>query len=173
MDLGNARASLNLSMKLNEFFCVHCKHILEAHAPMDNSNNEPSKGDITICAYCGTIMQFIVNRESLCVEKITDLELSEMKKEQSALFLSLMAVQTFIQTNQKQKVKKIIVLGTPSEDQPCEYCGQMSELRPYGKNGARICFDCGMKPENKEYVEKAINDIFTGQSELPSADQTN
>lgn len=29
----------------------------------------------------------------------------------------------------------------------CEMCGTIDELRPYGPNGERICFDCGMKDE--------------------------
>ncbi len=29
-------------------------------------------------------------------------------------------------------------------DGVCEYCGKVAETRPYGKNGARICFACGM-----------------------------
>lgn len=32
-------------------------------------------------------------------------------------------------------------------DAKCEDCGQLAELRPYGKNGANVCFDCGMKDE--------------------------
>ena len=31
------------------------------------------------------------------------------------------------------------------EPQQCDYCGAIAELRPYGKNGAAICFDCGRK----------------------------
>lgn len=31
------------------------------------------------------------------------------------------------------------------QDEECEYCGKIAELRPYGKNGARICFQCGME----------------------------
>ena len=31
------------------------------------------------------------------------------------------------------------------EPQQCDYCGVIAELRPYGKNGAAICFDCGRK----------------------------
>jgi hypothetical protein len=31
----------------------------------------------------------------------------------------------------------------------CETCGKRAELRPYGPNGARVCFDCGMKPDNR------------------------
>lgn len=29
----------------------------------------------------------------------------------------------------------------------CELCGTHSELRPYGQNGEKICFPCGMKDE--------------------------
>jgi|KBSMisStaDraftv2_1062788.scaffolds.fasta_scaffold157156_3 hypothetical protein len=27
----------------------------------------------------------------------------------------------------------------------CEMCGKHDELRPYGPNGANVCFDCAMK----------------------------
>lgn len=45
----------------------------------------------------------------------------------------------------------VIVIGSNDESAPkkCEYCGKMEELRPYGINGANICFECGMKPENR------------------------
>lgn len=34
----------------------------------------------------------------------------------------------------------------------CEYCNNDNEdLRPYGKNGAWICYDCGMKNEPDTY----------------------
>lgn len=29
----------------------------------------------------------------------------------------------------------------------CELCGEKDELRPYGPNGERVCFDCMMKDE--------------------------
>jgi hypothetical protein len=29
----------------------------------------------------------------------------------------------------------------------CEDCGKIDELRPYGKNGANVCFECAMKDE--------------------------
>jgi hypothetical protein len=35
----------------------------------------------------------------------------------------------------------------PEEDDECELCGKVDELRPYGPNYERICFDCGMKNE--------------------------
>lgn len=30
----------------------------------------------------------------------------------------------------------------------CELCGVAAELRPYGPNGERVCFACGMKDED-------------------------
>lgn len=35
----------------------------------------------------------------------------------------------------------------PEEDSRCELCGKIEETRPYGPNGERVCFDCGMKDE--------------------------
>ena len=29
--------------------------------------------------------------------------------------------------------------------QQCDLCGTIAELRPYGPNGAAICFACGLK----------------------------
>jgi hypothetical protein len=47
------------------------------------------------------------------------------------------------------KIKGMTVIGHPAEAKPqkCEDCGVMDELRPYGKNGAMVCFDCAMKDE--------------------------
>ena len=39
-----------------------------------------------------------------------------------------------------------LVLSTGVEGE-CELCGTVAELRPYGPNGERICFKCGMKDE--------------------------
>lgn len=33
------------------------------------------------------------------------------------------------------------------EDDICELCDKVAECRPYGPNGKRICFECGMKDE--------------------------
>ena len=44
--------------------------------------------------------------------------------------------------------------GTPAK---CEMCGKLEELRPYGPNGERVCFDCAMKDEaamQKKFYER-------------------
>lgn len=38
-----------------------------------------------------------------------------------------------------------IVFIEDEPDQQCDMCGNIDELRPYGPNGEKICYDCGMK----------------------------
>lgn len=41
-------------------------------------------------------------------------------------------------------------------DGVCEFCGKTDELRPYGPNGERVCFECAMKDEaaaKKKFLE--------------------
>lgn len=33
----------------------------------------------------------------------------------------------------------------PEPPAVCEMCKKLDELRPYGPNGERVCFECGMK----------------------------
>ena len=44
-------------------------------------------------------------------------------------------------------------------DGKCSDCGNIDELRPYGKNGAFVCFDCAMKDEEeaKRQFGKILN----------------
>jgi hypothetical protein len=51
-----------------------------------------------------------------------------------------------------------IVIIEEEEPDFCEYCGKLAELRPYGKNGARICFNCGIK--NREETNKNMERIL-------------
>lgn len=37
----------------------------------------------------------------------------------------------------------VLIIEGESPDK-CELCGAIAELRPYGPNGERICFKCGM-----------------------------
>lgn len=68
---------------------------------------------------------------------------------------------------------KTIIIGGEITPEPCEYCGNIDELRPYGKNGAKICFDCGMKDENIKETENTFDNILSGKSEAPTKDQSN
>jgi hypothetical protein len=53
-----------------------------------------------------------------------------------------------------------VVIIEPEPDGKCELCGKIDELRPYGPNGERICYECGMA--NKEVTEKRMNHILFG-----------
>jgi len=40
----------------------------------------------------------------------------------------------------------------------CTECGRAKELRPYGKNGAQVCFKCAMAtPESKAEAERQMS----------------
>jgi tRNA(Ile2) C34 agmatinyltransferase TiaS len=56
-----------------------------------------------------------------------------------------------------KRIDNIVII---EEEEPdfCEYCGKLAELRPYGKNGARICFNCGIK--NREETNKNMERIL-------------
>lgn len=62
----------------------------------------------------------------------------------------------------KKQGNKFII--SEQEPQKCEYCGRISELRPYGKNGANICFKCGMEDEKE--AEKQFRKILDGVDEV-------
>ena len=70
-------------------------------------------------------------------------------------------------------MERLIIIGEGCENEACEYCGKIDELRPYGKNGAKICFDCAMKPENVKTAEAAFKKILSGESEMPTKEQSN
>jgi hypothetical protein len=70
-------------------------------------------------------------------------------------------------------MNKIVFIGAESPDGKCEYCGKIDELRPYGRNGASICFDCGMAPENAATTEAAFKAVLNGTSEAPTTEQKN
>ena len=47
-------------------------------------------------------------------------------------------------------------------DGECEMCGVVDELRPYGPNYERICFECGMKNEEltqQRFAEYVLGDV--------------
>lgn len=45
----------------------------------------------------------------------------------------------------------------------CELCGKQAETRPYGPQGERVCFECGMKDEKA--AKKAMRKLLFGESE--------
>ena len=49
----------------------------------------------------------------------------------------------------------------PEKDGTCEMCGKVDELRPYGPNYERICFECGMK--NEELTQARMKEYIFGE----------
>jgi hypothetical protein len=46
-------------------------------------------------------------------------------------------------------------------DSTCELCGAVEETRPYGPNGERICFCCGMRNEGQ--TKRAMRRVLFGE----------
>lgn len=63
------------------------------------------------------------------------------------------------------RIGNVAVIVPEPENAKCEECGKMEELRPYGKGGACICFDCAQKIP--EIVEHNMNvQLFGKPGEL-------
>jgi hypothetical protein len=53
-----------------------------------------------------------------------------------------------------------VIFLYPEEEQQCDLCGKIAELRPYGPNGECVCFECGMKDEEaamKQFRKRILN----------------
>ncbi len=59
------------------------------------------------------------------------------------------------------RTKEGMLVIAVEEDDICELCGKKGELRPYGPNGERICFECGMKDEKT--TMKQLQRLFDGK----------
>lgn len=58
----------------------------------------------------------------------------------------------------KEAVDAGAVVIAQTEPMTCSDCGKEDELRPYGKNGAWVCYNCGMKDE--EEARRQFNKQF-------------
>lgn len=48
------------------------------------------------------------------------------------------------------------------DDDVCQLCGKVAECRPYGPNGERICYECGMK--NVDKTNEMIGKVLFGET---------
>ena len=61
-----------------------------------------------------------------------------------------------------RKIRNTVYLeATP--DAPCELCGKVAELRPYGPKGENVCFSCGML--DKKAATAAFARLVSGPGE--------
>ena len=55
-----------------------------------------------------------------------------------------------------RRVNNIAIIET-EEPQTCTGCGALKECRPYGKNGAQVCYACAMAtPESQAEADKQM-----------------
>lgn len=53
------------------------------------------------------------------------------------------------------------IISVDPFEQPCAFCGKISEVRPYGPNDEEICFECEMKDEKttiKKFKQHVLGD---------------
>lgn len=58
-----------------------------------------------------------------------------------------------------QRIGNVIIIHE-EPNSICELCSKIAETRPYGPNGERICYECGMK--DKETTEKMMDKVLFG-----------
>jgi hypothetical protein len=70
---------------------------------------------------------------------------------------------------------KDVTQGMPDA---CAYCAKTHEkdggpidLRPYGKDGAWICYDCGMKPQNRGTTDKMFSGVLNSNTMVVTGDR--
>lgn len=63
-----------------------------------------------------------------------------------------------------KKVGKSTILIESTGDAECTDCGKVDELRPYGKDGAFVCFPCMMKDEDEGM--KQFGKLFDGERDI-------
>ena len=64
-----------------------------------------------------------------------------------------------------EKIGNVFVIEQ-TEPQLCEYCDQIAELRPYGKNKTNICYKCGHKPENIEETDRQCHALIDSSNSV-------
>lgn len=57
-----------------------------------------------------------------------------------------------------------LVIVNLTAPRKCSDCGELDELRPYGKDGAWVCFKCGMKDEDEAKVQ--FSKLFNGERDI-------
>lgn len=54
----------------------------------------------------------------------------------------------------------------PEPDTVCEFCGSITECRPYGPNDEQICFDCATAtPEAEAMAKRKMGVYIFGEKE--------
>lgn len=58
-----------------------------------------------------------------------------------------------------------VTIISPEPDRRCTSCKKVDECRPYGKNGAQICYACAMAtPESKAEAERQMGMRLFGEA---------
>jgi len=62
-----------------------------------------------------------------------------------------------------KRVGNVVVIES-TDPAECTACHKTAELRPYGKDGAWVCFECAMKDEPEAVAQ--FNKLFDGKRDI-------
>lgn len=65
---------------INKAFCPTCKSHNDGHTDVSGEGGSPSDGDVSMCAYCGTIAKYVITDTTVRIEEFTVDELEELMK---------------------------------------------------------------------------------------------
>ena len=138
--------------------CLHCGMTLDG---LTGPKEGPSKGSLMVCAKCAYVMEWDG-------DKFIELSAETMKEaSKDPEVAKILAVTQALR--RLPRIPDRIIFLEPREDEICEACGKLAELRPYGKklkSGKRewVCFDCAQKdPKN---TEEAFEERMRGEITL-------
>lgn len=57
-----------------------------------------------------------------------------------------------------RKIGNMVIIQATEPD-VCDRCGKIDELRPYGKDGEDVCFDCCTKEEKEAAMTKLFGPL--------------
>lgn len=60
--------------------CRVCGSPNDAHAPVSMDQSTPANGDLSMCAYCGTLSTYVVTDEKITLSPVSDEEMKELWK---------------------------------------------------------------------------------------------
>jgi hypothetical protein len=62
------------------------------------------------------------------------------------------------------RTKRGVPVIAAEADDVCQLCNKVAKCRPYGPNGERICYECGMK--DKATTERMMAKVLFGEGEI-------
>ena len=142
--------------------CLNCGKTLNG---LTGPRGGPATGSIMVCAECSYVMEWDGQGFVELTSALMD-ELSHNHPE-IAKALALTKAMQELKANGALTANVRVIVLEPMEAAICEDCGELNELRPYGKkkpDGERmwVCMDCAKKAPAE--MERAFEERLEGDN---------